>query len=80
MGKDESIIEFVQDRPGHDQKYAIDATKIKSELGWKPAHEFEDWLKITIDWYKNNEAWWKKIKSGEYQKYYDQQYGSKIKE
>lgn len=60
MDKDESLVEFVDDRPGHDQKYAIDASKIKTELGWKPEHEFEYWLKETVKWYQENEAWWRK--------------------
>ncbi len=74
MGKDESFIEFVKDRPGHDRKYAIDWSKIKSELGWHPQADFASYLKMTIDWYKNNQRWWKKIKSGAYQKYYKEQY------
>ncbi len=77
MGKDESMIEFVKDRPGHDRRYAIDWSKIKNELGWSPLHDFDTWLKGTIDWYQQNESWWKRVKSGEYQRYYDQQYGSK---
>jgi dTDP-glucose 4,6-dehydratase len=74
MGKGEDQIEFVKDRPGHDVKYAVDASKIETELGWKPQNEFEDWLKITIKWYQDNQDWWKRIKSGEYQKYYEAQY------
>ncbi len=76
MGKGEDIIEFVKDRPGHDRRYAIDFSKIKTELGWMPKINFENGLKMTIEWYKNNENWWKKIKSGEYQKYYGKQYGN----
>ncbi len=64
MGKDESCIEFVQDRPGHDRRYAMDWTKIHTELGWKPLHEFEEWLTKTIDWYKTHESWWKRLKNG----------------
>lgn len=75
MGKGEKMIEFVKDRPGHDKRYAIDFSKIKKELGWKPRITFEEGLKKTIDWYKNNESWWKNIKSGEYKKYYEKQYG-----
>jgi dTDP-glucose 4,6-dehydratase len=77
MGKDESSIEFVKDRLGHDRRYAIDFSKIKNELGWKPKVTLEEGLQKTVDWYKNNESWWKNIKSGEYQEYYKKQYGKK---
>jgi len=77
MGKDESSIEFVKDRPGHDKRYAIDFSKIKNELGWEPSVSFEEGLAKTIAWFKNNESWWKNIKSGEYEKYYEKQYGKK---
>ena len=63
IGKGEDQIEFVKDRPGHDRRYAIDWTKINKELGWKPEHNFDDYLKLTIEWYKNNQEWWKDIKS-----------------
>ena len=75
MGKGEDQIEYVKDRPGHDRRYAMDWTKINRELGWKPEYEFDDWLKLTIDWYIKNQDWWKRVKTGEYQKYYKQQYG-----
>jgi dTDP-glucose 4,6-dehydratase len=75
LGKDESYIEFVKDRPGHDRKYDIDWSKIKNELGWEPKYTFDDWLEKTVEWYKTHEDWWKKVKSGEYQNYYNQQYG-----
>ncbi|HLN19416.1 MAG TPA: dTDP-glucose 4,6-dehydratase, partial [Patescibacteria group bacterium] len=74
MGKDENMIEFVTDRPGHDRRYAIDFSKIKKELGWEPEVSFEEGLKNMIEWYKNNESWWKKIKSGEYLEYYKKNY------
>ena len=74
MGKDESQIEFVKDRPGHDRRYAIDWSRINKELGWQPEHNFDEYLKLTIDWYKNDQDWWKKIKTREYQKYYEKQY------
>ncbi len=61
-GKDESLIEFVKDRRGHDRRYAIDWSKINRELGWKPKHDFEQALKLTINWYKENQGWWKRIK------------------
>ncbi|RCK72884.1 MAG: dTDP-glucose 4,6-dehydratase [Ignavibacteriae bacterium] len=74
LGKDESLIKFVKDRPGHDRRYAIDATKIKTELGWRPAYTFEKAIKSTIDWYLDNETWWNKIISGEYLNYYKKWY------
>lgn len=74
MDKDELSIEFVKDRLGHDKRYAIDFSKIKKELGWEPKVSFEEGLQKTIEWYKNNESWWKNIKSGEYQEYYNKQY------
>ncbi|HUD44588.1 MAG TPA: dTDP-glucose 4,6-dehydratase [Patescibacteria group bacterium] len=75
LGKDESYIEFVKDRPGHDRKYDVDWSKIKKELGWQPMHNFDEWLEKTVQWYKNNQDWWKHIKSGEYKEYYQKQYG-----
>ncbi|KKP63098.1 MAG: dTDP-glucose 4,6-dehydratase [Candidatus Roizmanbacteria bacterium GW2011_GWC2_34_23] len=62
MGKDETQIEFVKDRPGHDRRYAIDWSKINKELGWKPEHSFDEYLKITVDWYISNRKWWERIK------------------
>lgn len=75
LGRDESYIEFVKDRPGHDRKYDVDWTKIKNELGWEPKYSFDEWLEKTVEWYKAHEEWWKKVKSGEYQDYYNTQYG-----
>lgn len=77
LGKDEGFIEFVKDRPGHDRRYAVDWSKIKDELGWQPLHNFDEWLEKTVEWYRENEKWWKDVKTGEYQKYYEQQYSSK---
>lgn len=74
MGKSDDMIEFVKDRPGHDRRYAVDWTKAKNELGYEPKNSLDEYLVKTIDWYKNNEVWWKKIKSGEFKKYYKQQY------
>lgn len=62
MGKDESYLEFVKDRPGHDRKYAVNWSKIKNELGWQPEHDFDYWLEQTAAWYKENSAWWEKLK------------------
>lgn len=72
-GKDDSFIEYVKDRPGHDRRYAVDTQKIHG-LGWSPKIFFDDGLTKTVEWYKNNEAWWRKIKSGEYLEYYKKQY------
>lgn len=74
MGKKEDWVEFVKDRPGHDRKYSIDWSKIKKQLGWQPKYNFNQALKETIDWYKKNQDWWKKVKSGEYRQYYQKQY------
>ena len=74
LGKDESLITYVKDRPGHDRRYAIDSTKIKTELGWKPAHTFETAIKETINWYIQNQSWWKEIISGDYLNYYKKWY------
>ncbi len=75
LGKDESSIEYVKDRPGHDRRYAINFDKIKTELGWEPTVTLEEGLAQTVAWFKANEAWWKSVKSGEYQEYYAKQYG-----
>lgn len=61
LGKDESYIEFVKDRPGHDRRYSIDWSKMQKEFGWKPLHDFDSWLEKTVEWYKNNFGWWKKL-------------------
>jgi len=74
LKKPDSLIEYVKDRLGHDRRYAIDSTKIQTELGWKPKHSFEEAIQFTIDWYLQNEQWWKRIISGDYLKYYEQQY------
>ena len=74
LGKDESYLSFVKDRPGHDRKYAIEWTKIKKELDWEPLHDFDTWLFSTIDWYKKHQDWWRKIRQGEFKKYYQEQY------
>jgi dTDP-glucose 4,6-dehydratase len=73
-GSNEKLITFVTDRAGHDLRYAIDATKLKEELGWTPSLQFEEGLNKTIDWYLENSDWLKKVTSGEYLKYYEKQY------
>ena len=74
LGKNEDLITFVKDRPGHDRRYAIDPTKIHNELGWLPQTKFEDGITKTIEWYLANKDWWQEIISGEYQKYYEKMY------
>ena len=76
-GENEKLITYVTDRAGHDLRYAIDATKLKDELGWLPSLQFEEGLSKTIDWYLNNSEWLNNVTSGTYQKYYDSMYGSK---
>ncbi len=79
MERGEEMIEYVKDRPGHDLRYAIDFSKAKKELDWQPEIKFKEGLRETINWYKKNQAWWKKIKSGEYKKYYKKNYNSERK-
>jgi len=76
MGKQEDMIEFVKDRPGHDVRYAMDWSHIQEELGWKPSVTFEEGLMKTIQWYTEHRDWWQKIKSGAYLEYYKTQYGT----
>ncbi|GAA4826733.1 dTDP-glucose 4,6-dehydratase [Algivirga pacifica] len=76
-GTSEQLITYVKDRPGHDLRYAIDASKINKELGWEPSVTFEEGLSITIDWYLNNKEWLESVTSGNYQKYYEEQYAAK---
>lgn len=76
VGRDERMIEHVPDRPGHDLRYAINCDKLK-KLGWRPAVRFTRGIKLTVDWYRSHEDWWRKIKTGEYLKYYRKQYGAK---
>lgn len=77
LGKSEDLIEFVTDRKGHDRRYAIDPTKIETELGWTPKTKFDDGIKLTVDWYLNHRAWWEKIISGEYKDYYAKMYDNR---
>jgi dTDP-glucose 4,6-dehydratase len=77
LGKPRSLIKYVQDRPGHDRRYAIDCSKAERELGWSPAVNFETGLRETIEWYQANQEWVKNVRSGEYLKYYERQYGGR---
>ncbi|MEJ9151436.1 dTDP-glucose 4,6-dehydratase [Bacillus smithii] len=77
LGVSKDLIKYVSDRPGHDRRYAIDPTKIMTELGWKPQYTFETGIVETIQWYIDHQDWWKNIKSGEYMDYYQKQYGDR---
>ncbi|MCB1182160.1 dTDP-glucose 4,6-dehydratase [bacterium] len=77
LGRSRDLITFVKDRPGHDLRYAIDATLIREELGWQPEVAFSDGLARTVDWYLANRSWWEEIRSGDYQGYYERMYGSR---
>ncbi len=77
MGKPQSLIKFVADRPGHDRRYALDTTKIGRELGWKPGISFEEGIRKTVQWYIQNGSWWQRIKSGEYAEYYRRMYSQR---
>ena len=77
LGKPESLITFVADRPGHDRRYAIDPSKIHAELGWLPRTKFDDGIHQTVQWYLDNRQWWEHILAGEYQNYYQAMYGNR---
>ena len=77
LGKPETLITYVKDRPGHDMRYAIDPTKIRSELGWQPETSFDDGIKQTIRWYLDNRTWWEHILAGDYRNYYERMYGDR---
>jgi dTDP-glucose 4,6-dehydratase len=77
LQKPEKLISYVTDRAGHDLRYAIDASKIKNALGWTPKTNFENGIKLTIDWYMKNQAWTQSVLSGEYQSFFEKHYGLK---
>lgn len=77
LGKPESLITYVKDRPGHDRRYAIDPTKIHNELGWLPETTFDEGIHRTVQWYLDHQDWWKHILAGEYQNYYEHMYGNR---
>jgi dTDP-glucose 4,6-dehydratase len=74
-GRDDSLIEYVRDRPGHDRRYSLSSDKLREELGWQAGVRFDEGLARTVDWYRDNEAWWAPIRSGEYREYYERHYG-----
>lgn len=78
LDKGEDMILYVKDRPGHDRRYAIDSARITNELGWSPEYDFETGIEVTVQWYIKNAEWWQKVMSGEYKKYYEENYGSKV--
>jgi dTDP-glucose 4,6-dehydratase len=78
LAKGEDHITYVKDRPGHDRRYAIDSTKIMTELGWKPNYQFAEGIEKTINWYVENEQWWRKVMSGEYMEYFENNYKNKM--
>ena len=73
--RDESLIEHVTDRPGHDRRYSLGSQKLQDELGWRADVRFDEGLARTVDWYRDNEDWWSPIRSGEYRDYYEKHYG-----
>ncbi len=77
-GRDESLIEYVRDRPGHDRRYSLSSDKLREEIGWEAQVHFEEGLARTVDWYRENEAWWAPIRSGEYRRYYENHYGKAL--
>jgi dTDP-glucose 4,6-dehydratase len=78
LGKGEELIRYVQDRPGHDRRYAIDASFIRQELGWEPKRRFEEALPDTVRWYLGHREWWDRVRSGAYRDYYEKQYGHRV--
>ena len=77
LGKPESLVRHVEDRPGHDRRYALDSSRLTRLTGWKPAVAFEDGIRQTVEWYRANEAWWRPIKEGEFRAYYERMYGTR---
>ncbi|HSI81847.1 MAG TPA: dTDP-glucose 4,6-dehydratase [Solirubrobacterales bacterium] len=77
-GRDESLIEHVADRPGHDRRYSLGSEKLRSELGWEPAVRFDEGIERTVAWYRDNEPWWAPVRSGEYRAYYERRYGRSL--
>jgi len=79
LGKDDALIEYVRDRPGHDRRYAVDSSRARAELGWVPRVQFEEGIASTVRWYRAHEEWWRAVKSGAYRSYYEEQYGDRAR-
>ena len=77
--RDESLIQYVTDRPGHDRRYSLSSEKTAAELGWEAEVSFADGIAATVDWYRNNGWWWEPIRSGDYREYYQRQYGQELR-
>jgi dTDP-glucose 4,6-dehydratase len=78
LGKGEGLIRYVADRPGHDRRYAMDASRLQADLGWGPKRRFEEGLQATIGWYLEHRGWWERVRSGAYRDYYESQYGRRL--
>ena len=76
-GADESLVRHVADRPGHDRRYSVDSSKVRA-LGWAPETTFDAGMRATVEWYRDNRAWWEPIKSGDFREYYERQYGARL--
>ncbi len=79
LGKARSLIRYVSDRPGHDRRYALDAAKMRAEFDWRPRHTFDEALRRTVLWYRDNPTWWQRVKSGDYRTYYQRMYGERLR-
>ena len=77
LGGDDTLLEFVRDRPGHDRRYAVDSGRARAELGWAPGVTFEQGIAATVEWYRSRPEWWRAVKSGAYRSYYEEQYGGR---
>jgi dTDP-glucose 4,6-dehydratase len=75
LGKPESLVRFVEDRPGHDRRYAVDSSKLTRVTGWRPAISFDAGIRQTVEWFRAHESWWRPIRSGEFREYYERMYG-----
>ena len=77
LGKPRTLIRHVEDRPGHDRRYAVDSSRLTRLTGWKPQIAFEQGIRQTVEWYRRNEAWWRPIKEGDFRAYYERMYGQR---